>query len=142
MKKTMVLACVLGLALGAGSRADDVEKAEAAIKAIIKLQNDLTDVLKSMKDEGTIKAAVPKLKKLKDTLQEVMKQGRNIAEKLSKKEEAELQKKYRKEFETAQNANAAELKRVGKLPGGREALDRAKGRKRKPDQKDEEKMDK
>jgi cytochrome c556 len=132
MKKTMVLACVLGLALGAQSKAADLEKAEAAFKDGIKLMKEATKVLKTMKDEETVKAAEPDLKKLGARAAGVFEKLGTIGKTLSKDEQAEIKKKFEEEVKAIRKSFGVEEKRVGELPGGKEALKLLKPQRSKP----------
>ena len=111
------LACVL-LATTHVRGADTYESLR---KEWISTANEITDALKTIKDESTAKESRPKLKKLKAKLDDInARQG-----KLGRVDVTEItavEKKYMKDFETALQGWFKEETRVQKVKGGPEAL--------------------
>jgi hypothetical protein len=83
-----------------GSSGSDVAKNEAVLKGMMEQLNALADALESVKDKETAKAAAAKINKAADRLDELGKEAKGLP-KLSKEEEAKLQKKYQDDLTKA-----------------------------------------
>ena len=91
------------------------------VKEVLETLDKITTTLKTVKDEQTAKAAVPDLRKGVARFKEL----RNKADKAkppSKEENARLKKEYKDKIENTHKKLFAEIARVKKTPGGREAL--------------------
>jgi hypothetical protein len=104
---------VIGLLVLAPSRAP-TDDAEALLKESLKLVNDMTEILKSVKDKASAEAALPKLKPIDERLAVLKKKEGDL--KLSAEEKDQLATKYKAAIETAMKAFGTEVKRVEKLP--------------------------
>src|SRR5579872_5087790 len=94
MRRSLLFGLALVLAVPATSRAADTEKHEALIKDMIKSLDDLGDALESVKDKDTAKTAAVKINKICDKFNEIGKKAQDLP-KLSKEEDAALEKKYK-----------------------------------------------
>ena len=110
--------CLAGLVLVpvALARAGD-DSAESFVQDALKILKEIKPVLASIKDEKTAEAARPKLldlgKRITILWQKTAEQ--NVPQ--QKKILAELEKKYRKEWDAILEDNSREMKRVKELPG-------------------------
>ncbi len=118
MKKTLASAALAAILL-AGCASDD---AESMVKQTIAALDETAQVMATVKDEETAKAAVPRLKALAE-------RRRKIEEKVATvktpppAEQAELQKKYAARLTEATTRLVQEAMRVSQVPGGKAALD-------------------
>jgi hypothetical protein len=123
MKKMLALPILLGL-LAAGCASDD---AESMVKQTVSAMDETAQVLSTVKDEASAKAAAPQLKALAE-------KRRKIEEKMATvktpppAEQAELQKKYGTRLNEATTRLMQEAMRVSNVPGGKVALDAMDGR--------------
>ena len=121
---TKPLAAALAVLLLAGCASDD---AESMVKQTIAAMDETAQVLATVKDEASAKAAVPRLKSLAE-------QRRKIEEKVATvktpppEEQAELQKKYAARLTEVSTRLVQEAMRVSQVPGGKAALDAMDGR--------------
>jgi hypothetical protein len=97
MKRWMLVGTLV-LALPATGYGADTEKHEALIKDMIKTMGDLGDALESVKDKDTAKAAAVKINKVCDRFEDIGKKAMDLP-KLSKEEDAALEKKFKPEME-------------------------------------------
>jgi hypothetical protein len=119
MKKAIVLAAAfLSLRTAAIQAADDWAK---LLQKRIDLTNELTRILKTVKDKETSKAAVAKLKKWKVKYVALAKESQKMA-KPSKEKSEELKKKYASKIGDATKALLKERERIKDIPGGEEVL--------------------
>jgi hypothetical protein len=135
MKKTVMLAGLFLLAGSAPGRAADKDYEQLTEELIATLKST-TEVLATIKDEESAKAAAPKLRKIGGELRRLLKKGQDLGPP-SKKQKEELKKKYRKDMEAAQERLREQLKRVQSVAGGKAALQELKGKKESPDKKAE-----
>ena len=123
MKKTLASAALAAL-LVAGCASDD---AESMVKQTIAALDETAQVMATVKDEESAKAAVPRLKALAE-------RRRKIEEKMTAvktpppAEQAELQKKYAQPLSAATTRLMQEAMRVSNVPGGRAAIDAMDGK--------------
>jgi len=86
---------------------------EAAVKDMLAGLNELSDILDTVKDEASAKAAAPKLKAIADRMTDVKKRFEGIpAEKRT-----ELQNKYKDQMMAAGLRFMAAGKKVSEIPG-------------------------
>src|SRR5262245_54677059 len=90
------------------------EGAEAIHKESLKLLGALADILKSVKDEASAKAALPKLKAVDEQLTAQRKKFDDL--KLSAEELMQLLTKHKDPSAAAMKVLEPELERVAKLP--------------------------
>jgi hypothetical protein len=119
MKKAIVLAAAfLSLQTAAIQAADDWAK---LLQKRIDLMNEVTKILKTVKDKETSKAAVAKLKKWKVKFVALAKESQKMA-KPSKEKSEELKKKYGSKIGDATKALLKEHERIKDVPGGEGVL--------------------
>ncbi len=124
MKKTFALPFLLTAVLVAGCASDD---ADSMVKQTIAAMDETAQVMSTVKDEASAKAAAPKLKELAE-------RRRKIEEKTATvktpppAEQAELQKKYAARLTEATTRLMQEAMRVSTVPGGKVALDAMDGK--------------
>ena len=124
MKKTLVLPFLLAAVLVSGCASDD---AESMVKQTISAMDETAQVMSTVKDEASAKAAAPKLKELAE-------RRRKIEEKVATvktpppAEQAELQKKYAARLTEVTTRLMQEAMRVSTVPGGKVALDAMDGK--------------
>ena len=94
---------------------------ESLRKEWISTANEITDALKTIKDESTAKEGRPKLKKLKAKLDDINARQAKLG-KVDIAEITAVEKKYMKDFEAALQRWFKEETRVQKVKGGPEAL--------------------
>ena len=111
---------------------------------MISLIKEATGILTTMKDEDTVKATAPKLKKIGTKRQDLMKRFFAVGSKLSKEEQTALFEKYGKEIKETEAKYKTEKKRVEKLPGGKDAVRvlESRGDSKEKDKKKDEKEEK
>jgi predicted nucleic acid-binding Zn-ribbon protein len=97
---------------------------EAMMKDMIKAMNELADVLESIKDEATAKAAEPKLKALGTRIQEMKKKADALGG-LPKDKDEELRKKYEPEMNAAVGRIMAASQKAASVPEAQAALQEA-----------------
>jgi hypothetical protein len=119
MKTAMGLALVVGLVSGPAVRAAD--SWEKVLNDRIAFLKETTEILKTVKDKKTAKAARPKLKKMGKKYAELARRSQKLT-KPSQEEGRALQKKYQKKITAATAALKKETGRVKEVPGGKEAL--------------------
>jgi hypothetical protein len=112
MKRSILLGLALVLAVPATSHGADTDKHEALIKDMIKGLDDLGDALESVKDKDTAKTAAVKINKVCDRMTEIGKKAQDLP-KLSKDEDAALEKKYKPQLEKV----AARIQKVAFAAG-------------------------
>ena len=127
MKKTLMLVGALGLLWASRGRAAETAAYEEVVKGIISALKEGADTLATIKDKDTAKAAAPKLRKVAESLRGLKKKADQLGNP-SEDQKAELEKKYKKDMETAQTSFRKEVVRVRNVPGGKEALQEMEGK--------------
>jgi hypothetical protein len=106
---------LLGAVVGCAENHDSLTKKQ------IDLMNDLADVLSTIKDADSAKAAQPKLKKISERMQELKKKAEKLGEPPADKKAA-LEKKYQDQVTKAGERLMKEFFRVMTVSGAAEAL--------------------
>jgi hypothetical protein len=117
--RSMALLVVLGVAVGCGKG----KTQESQAKKWVGVLNETADLLATVKDEPSARAAAPKLQTLFQREKELQ-AAANAPGNLSMEEGQALQA-LRPEVEAAQARRQSELKRVSAMPGVREILEAA-----------------
>ncbi len=111
MAKTWIV-CLLAVSMvafmaGCKRTADDV------VDDTIGALNDLTEVLKDVKDKASAEAAKPKIEKIVARAKDLQKEGEAMEKEMSKEENEALEKEYKPQVEKAVAAMQAEMMRIG-----------------------------
>ncbi|HEV2948546.1 MAG TPA: hypothetical protein VGX70_14315 [Gemmataceae bacterium] len=98
---------------------------ENVVKELIATLNMLTDVLGTVKDEPTARAAVPEVKKVMGRFDEINKKAKALPQP-EKEEKDRITKLYRPKLQEAVRKEKAEAARVKSIPGGKELVELTK----------------
>jgi hypothetical protein len=120
MKTTITLAGALILCGVVARPAAGKDTKDKVMKDMLALMKKATQALTAIKDEKTAKAAHPKLDKIGKQRKAIKERFNKLG--LSKKEGADVIKKYAKEGEIQEAKLKKEVARVSKIPGGKAAL--------------------
>jgi hypothetical protein len=121
MRKGMVLAGILVLLAGSRAGAAEPDTWDSLFKVQLDTYNAMAGALTSVTDEESAKAAVPKLTKLREQMEDIVRRAKKLP-KPTKAEGEELKKKYGELLRAAKTGLFKEKTRVGKVPGGKVAL--------------------
>lgn len=97
------------------------DKHEVVIKDTIQAMNDMADIVDTIKDEASAKAAEPKLKAVADRLQEIKKRADAMEKPSAEKEEA-LKKKYEGELKAGMGRMMGAAMKAASVPGAQQAV--------------------
>ena len=117
---TLSVAVLLGLAAPALAQ-DAAASYEAVVKDMIAATDRLTGVLAAIKDSASAEAARPELKKAAAEFVAVRKLAATLPQP-DQKERDRIVKEYQKKLSQAVERFLEERARVGRVPGGRDAL--------------------
>lgn len=129
MTRLSALPLALALIFGSAARAEDdpaTDKHEKIIKDMLKGLDDLTEALKSIKDNDSAKAGAKKINEVCDRFDKIADEAKKLP-KLPKEKDMELQKKYEKDLKKSVTALQAAAQGVsGFVKDNPELLDAAK----------------
>jgi hypothetical protein len=119
MRQAILLGAALVLAYPVIAKADDANyaKHEAIANDLVKTINDLADVMESVKDKDTAKAAAIKINKICDRMSDVGKQIEKLP-KLSKEEDDKLKAKLEPQLKKASERLIKAAPEAGLKSGG------------------------
>ncbi len=124
MRPAIVMGCSLGLAailVTAGAGGGAGAKFEDVLKETLGLMDKLSSSLSTIKDEESASTVRPELRKIAGQWHDLRKKTDSM--KLPEKEEKDrLEKAYREKLVQAHKKLFAEIARVRKVQGGKEAL--------------------
>jgi hypothetical protein len=106
--------------------APEKDSHEALVAEMIQALGKAADVLETVKDKKTAAEARPRLREVGQSMQGLKKRSDKLG-KPSPEKEAELKKKYKDKLEAQVKRLTEQAIRVGKVEGGKEALQELSG---------------
>lgn len=96
---------------------------ESFAKEVMRFANDMVDIVASIKDADSARAAVPRLKAMRPRIQDLAKQLEEVKKiKLTPEQNREMESRYKPQMEAVVERMKKEVARIQGLPGVWEAL--------------------